>query len=156
MVQKIKRYKLRLNSEEKLEELLQESYDEACRLAHEAQTELTKLAEATKLSDEPLEGKAKYAKAINDYLNTKDKALSRKIEISKLMSDVIKYGGNMQEALEKTMVTTNGGSLDIDKLKEIANNAYNNTQPQSKSYTINEANYVDEEELANTITRKKK
>lgn len=125
-----------------MEELLQEVYDEACRLVNEAQNEIGKLSEATNLAAEPLEGKAKYAKSINDYMRTKDQAIARKIEIAKLLGEVIKHNGNMQEALENTMVTS-AGSLDIDKLKEIASQAYGESQPPRKTYNINKVEAYD-------------
>lgn len=94
MVQK-KRYKLKLNSVEKIEELLQELYNESDKVINEAQEQINKLTSATKLNDEIMDAKAKYAKAVNDFINSKDKAIGRKLEIAKLMTDIHKFQGNI-------------------------------------------------------------
>lgn len=95
---KIKQYKLKLNSKEKIEELLQEIYVEACKNIEEAQREINKIAMSTNLNEEIIDGKSKYAKAINDFIATKDKAISRKMEIAKLMTEVFKFNGDVQKA----------------------------------------------------------
>lgn len=93
-----KQYKLKLNSKEKIEELLQEIYVEACKNIEEAQREINKIAMSTNLNEEIIDGKSKYAKAINDFIATKDKAISRKMEIAKLMTEVFKFNGDVQKA----------------------------------------------------------
>lgn len=97
-MRQLKQYKLKLDSKEKIEELLQEIYAEACKNIEEAQNEINKITHSTDLSTEIIDGKAKYAKAINDFIATKDKAISRKFEIAKLMTEVIKFNGNIQQA----------------------------------------------------------
>ena len=56
-----KRYKVRLNSVEKIEELLQEIYDQSCRQINEIQNEINKLTNSTNLGsdDITMEEKAK-------------------------------------------------------------------------------------------------
>lgn len=94
-----KRYKLKLNSSQKIEELLQELYDEADKNIIEIQNEMNKLSNSVKLSDEIVDAKAKYAKAMNDYISNKDKAIGRKLDIAKLMSEILKYNGNVKLAV---------------------------------------------------------
>lgn len=96
-----KRYKVKLNSAQKIEELLQQLYDESDRIIVEIQTEMNKLANSIDLSQEIVDGKAKYAKAMNDYLSNKDKAIGRKLDIAKLMSEILKYNGNVKLALNE-------------------------------------------------------
>lgn len=96
---KIKQYKLKLNSKEKIEELLQEIYIEACKNIEEAQREINRISMSTDLNNEIIDGKSKYAKAINDFISTKDKAISRKMEIAKLMTEVFKFNGDVNKAL---------------------------------------------------------
>ena len=91
-----KRYKLKLNSIEKIEELLQELYDEADKNIVEIQNEMNKLSSSVQLSEEIVDAKAKYAKAMNDYISSKDKAIGRKLDIAKLMSEIIKYNGDIK------------------------------------------------------------
>ena len=66
----------------------------------QAQNEINKLSVATQLQDEPMEARSKYAKAINDYLGLKDKAISKKIEIAKILTDIYHHNGDVQGALE--------------------------------------------------------
>lgn len=97
-MRQLKQYKLKLDSKEKIEELLQEIYTEACKNIEEAQNEINKIVHSTNLTTEIIDGKAKYAKAINDFIATKDKAITKKFEIAKLMTEVLKFNGNVQQA----------------------------------------------------------
>lgn len=92
-----KNYKVRLNSVEKIEELLQEIYDQACRQINEIQIEINKLTVSTNLgTDETtMDDKAKYAKAIHDYIGDKTKAIAAKFEIAKFMGELIKHNGDL-------------------------------------------------------------
>lgn len=94
-----KRYKLKLNSAQKIEELLQELYEEADKNIVEIQTEMNKLANSVELSQEIVDAKAKYAKAMNDFITNKDKAIGRKLDIAKLMSEILKFNGNVKQAV---------------------------------------------------------
>lgn len=94
-----KRYKLKLNSAQKIEELLQELYEEADKNIVEIQNEMNKLANSVELSQEIVDAKAKYAKAMNDFITNKDKAIGRKLDIAKLMSEILKYNGNVKQAV---------------------------------------------------------
>ena len=62
-----KKYKLKLNSSQKIEELLQELYDEADKNIVEIQNEMNKLANSVKLDEEIMDAKTKYAKAIINF-----------------------------------------------------------------------------------------
>lgn len=97
----IKRYKLKLNSAEKIEELLQELYNETCKNINDIQMQMNKLAESTPLTDEIMDSKAKFAKAMNDFIANKDKAIGRKLEIAKLMAEVYKFQGNVAQAVNE-------------------------------------------------------
>lgn len=94
-----KKYKLKLNSSEKIEELLQELYEEADKNIVEIQNEINKLSNSVNLTEESIDGKTKYAKAINDFISNKDKAIGRKLDIAKLMSEILKYNGNVKLAV---------------------------------------------------------
>ena len=90
-----RKYRLRVNSIDKIEELLQEIYDEADKTIVEVQNQLNKLTSSIDLNNEIADAKAKLAKAINDYINTKHKALNHKEEIAKLLIELHKYNGNV-------------------------------------------------------------
>ena len=66
-----KRYKLKLNSLDKIEELLQELYNEADKNIVEVQNQINKINSSVDLNQEISDGKAKIAKAINDFINSK-------------------------------------------------------------------------------------
>lgn len=97
-----KRYKLKLNSIDKIEELLQELYNEADKNIVEIQNQLNKLNTSVDLNNEIADAKAKIAKAINDFINSKDKAIGRKLEIAKLMTEIHKYNGNISAVASDT------------------------------------------------------
>lgn len=123
------KYKVIINSLDNVRDLLQEAYNQADEQLIQSQNEISKLANSTKLSDEIMESKAKYAKAMNDYLGMKDKSIAKKIEIARLLSDICKHNGdnsNTQEDSKKAM------SFDFSKIREMVNNS----TKQQKSETI--------------------
>ena len=81
-----KRYKIKLNSNDKVEELLQEIYNEACRQLTQIQNEIDKLTNSINLGAEEIsiEDKAKYAKAIHDYMGDKDRAIKSNLKLLSL------------------------------------------------------------------------
>ena len=93
----LKKYKVKLNSKDNLECLLQELYDEACKNLVEIQNQMNKLTSSVQLNDEIMDGKAKYAKAMNDYLTNKNKAINTKLDVARLLSDVIKMQGSKKK-----------------------------------------------------------
>ena len=100
-----KKYKLKLNSAQKIEELLQELYEEADKNIVEIQNEMNKLANSVQLDQEIVDAKAKYAKAMNDFITNKDKAIGRKLDIAKLMSEILKFNGNVKLAVTEGEIT---------------------------------------------------
>lgn len=107
-----KKYKLELNSLDKLEELLQEMYDEACANIETVQANMNKFLSSTDLNDETSDGKAKIGKVINDFIANKDRAIGRKIEVAKLMNEVLKNGKNSAKANDENGVCEWGKMLE--------------------------------------------
>ena len=97
-----KGYKLKLNSIEKVEELLQELYNETNKMVNEIREQMNKLSSSVSLNQEPMDAKAKYSKAMNDFLSNKEKAISRKLDIAKLMSEILKFNGNMKAVMQES------------------------------------------------------
>lgn len=126
-MRQLKQYKLKVDSKEKIEELLQEIYAEACKNIEEAQNEINKITMSTDLNSEIIDGKAKYAKAINDFIATKDKAIARKFEIAKLMTEIIKFNGNIQQAFTEGDVPGNWDDIIVNPPTTDPNN--NNNGP---------------------------
>ena len=102
-----KGYKLKLNSIEKVEELLQELYNETNKMVNEIQEQMNKLSSSVSLNQEPMDAKAKYSKAMNDFLSNKEKAISRKLDIAKLMSEILKFNGNMKAVMQESDLNWN-------------------------------------------------
>lgn len=98
----LKTYKIKLNSVDNIQELLQEQYNEACSTIMQIQNGINKLTQSINLNDEAMDAKTKYAKAINDFITNKDKAIGRKLEIAKLMTEIVKYNGNVKKTLEES------------------------------------------------------
>jgi hypothetical protein len=96
-----RKYKVRLNSSEKVEELLQEVYDQACRQLNELQNEINKLMNSTNLADEnfTMDDKAKYFKAMHDLMGDKKSAIQAKLDIVKFMGEMIKHAGDSNAVL---------------------------------------------------------
>ena len=94
-----KRYRVRLNSTEKIEELLQEIYEQACKQLNEIQDEMNKLINSTNLAETTIDEKSKYSKAMHDFIGDKNKAISSKFEIAKFMGEIIKHNGNIGDTL---------------------------------------------------------
>jgi hypothetical protein len=95
-----KRMQIKLNSIEKIEQLLQESYDLTCKQINDIQNEMNKLSNSCNLADVTIEEKTKYAKAMNDFMGSREKAIARKFDIAKLMSEIVKHNGDVNDTLE--------------------------------------------------------
>lgn len=122
--------KITINSVENIRDLLQETYKLADEQLVQAQNEITKLANATRLQDEIMDAKEKYAKAINNYLTIKDKAISRKLEIAKLLTEIYKHNGDVNNTLNDENVTKNI-SFDFSKIRDIVNSNSDNNKTQT-------------------------
>lgn len=113
-----KKYKVRLNSTEKIEELLQEIYDQACRHINEIDNEINKIINSANLGadDVTMDEKAKYAKAVHDFIGDKSKAIQSKFEIAKFMGEIIKHNGDIDAAVHDKNYAKKT-SLDLDSIK---------------------------------------
>lgn len=119
-----KRYKVRLNSVEKIEELLQEVYDQACRQINEIQNEINKLVNSTNLGDEnfTMEDKAKYFKAIHDLTGDKKSAIQTKLDIVKFMGEMAKRNGDANAVLNDKTFSKQRTSLDLSSIRSAIKN----------------------------------
>lgn len=132
MSAQIKKFVVRLNNNDKIEQLLQETYNQACKQYNAIQEEINKIVSTTKLNDLDIEGKERYGKIMSNYITLMQKAISQKFDIAKLLSEIVKYSGDVKEALESNKQIT---SINIAKLKEIAKSASSNEK--TEVYKIN-------------------
>ena len=130
-----KKYNVKLNNIDKIEQLLQETYDLACQQHNQIQNEINKMANTTIVNDLDIDGKEKYAKLIANYVALQQKSIGQKYDIAKLMAEVLKHNGDVKGALDdaKNVPTT----FDIAKLKELANNASTQGDNLQTKYQIN-------------------
>lgn len=117
-----KRIKVRLSSVEKIEELLQEVYDQACRQINEIQNEINKLINSTNLGsdDFTMDDKAKYFKAIHDLTGDKKSAIQTKLDIVKFMGEMVKHSGDAKAVVnDKTFAKRT--SLNLNDIRNALN-----------------------------------
>lgn len=125
-----KKYKVKLNSLGKIEELLQETYNQACQQITMIQDEMNKLANSTVLTNEFTDTRIKYAKAMNDFIMNKDKAIGRKLEIAKFMEEVRRHDGDVSKALSESEGALSESSLNWDELKNMIDKVENNEKKE--------------------------
>ena len=131
-----KRYKLRLNSLDKIEELLQELYNGGDKNIVEIQAQMHKLSNSVALNDEIMDSKTKYAKAMNDFITNKDKAIGRKLEIAKLMTEIHKFNGDVRKMVDNEESVGNWEDLK-DVVESTINDDNNQETVETDSYSIN-------------------
>ena len=111
---------------------MQEAYKLADEQLIQAQNEINKMASATNLNTEAMDSKAKYGKIINDYLAIKDKAIAKKLDIAKLLTDIYHFKGNVKDALENGDAAKSM-SFNFDDIRKIVDDSLNE---QEKTKTI--------------------
>lgn len=124
--------KIEINDIQNIRDLLQNAYNLADEQIIQAQNEINKMANATQLQEETIDGKAKYGKIINDYLGVKDKAISKKIDIAKILTDIHNHNGDVKEALENG-AQSKGMDFNFDDIKKMIDESY---EDKEKTKTI--------------------
>jgi hypothetical protein len=114
-----KNFKVRLNDAQSIQVLLQEIYDQARYMINEVQTSINSLESSTKLADETMDGKAKYSKSMHDFHSDKEKAIRLKLDVAKIMNEILKYNGDSEEAL-RNLELRKDSSIDITQLRNLA------------------------------------
>lgn len=122
------KYTVKLNSLEKIEQLLQETYDLASKQIIHIQEEINKLTNSSPLADSTMDEKAKYAKAMHDFMGDRDKAITRKFEIAKFMGEVLKHNGDIENTLNDTKAMSNM-KMDINAIRNAVKDMANTEKP---------------------------
>lgn len=130
-----KNFKIELNNPTNIKDLLQTIYRLADEQILQAQNEINKLSNSTKLQDEAMDAKGKYAKAINDYLSIKDKAIAKKIDVAKILTEIYKHNGDVQEALQDGMNDKNS-AFDFDDIRKLIDGSLEK-KGQNKTIELN-------------------
>ena len=79
-----KKFSIKLNSTDKVEQLLQETYDLASQQSKQIQDEINKIVNTTILNNLDIDGKEKYGKIMNNYLS-----LLQKLDLQQRLFSVI-------------------------------------------------------------------
>ena len=128
----IKNFKVELNSADNLRDLVQNIIDLADTQINQAQSEIEKLKKSTDLTNEVMDGKSKYAKSINDYLSVIDKAMAKKIDIAKLLNEVMSHNGDVNAAMEESKKQ----GLNINALQSMVDEAMLKKDKSNETKTI--------------------
>lgn len=108
-----KKQDVKVNNVDSLEGLMQETYNDACLQINEAQSTINELAVGATPQD--VEDMTKIAKEKGGLLKVKDSAIRIKLELAKLQSDIIKYNGNTDAAIQER----SDGKVSSDDFKAI-------------------------------------
>ena len=117
------KFKVELYNADNIRAILQQAYDLSDEQIIQAQNEINKMASATRLQDEVMDSKAKYGKIINDYLSIKDKAISKKVEIAKLMNEILNSYKNSMPGVGDATASVKQ-TVDLSKIKEMVKRYY--------------------------------
>ena len=116
--------KIRVNSLERIEQILQETYDLTVKEINEIQNEMNKLVNSSPLATATFDDKAKYAKAVHDFIKDKTEAIKMRLDIAKFMGEIYKYDGNVSKAIndpaisKATSLNLRGLRNDVKKILE--------------------------------------
>ena len=117
------RFKIELNDVQNIRDLLQNAYNLADEQIVQVQNEINKLSVSTQLENEAMDAKSKYAKAINDYLGMKDKAISKKLDIAKILTDIYHHNGDVKTAFDEGENIKNM-DFNFDDIKKMIDDSY--------------------------------
>ena len=123
---------IKLNSNDKIEQLLQEAYDLTCKQINDIQNEMNKLSNSCNLADVTIEEKTKYAKAMNDFIGSREKAITKKFDIARLMAEIVKHNGDVNDTLnDKNAMKGMGSAFNMEDLKRAMKEQMNGNNPDT-------------------------
>ena len=129
-----KKYSVKLNNVDKIEQLLQETYDLACQQHNSIQNEINKIMNTTVVNDLDIDGKEKYGKIMKEYFTLQQKSINIKMDVAKLMSEIIKHNGDIKKALEEDSMKSS--KLDLASLRKLAKDANTTIGSTTEEYKL--------------------
>lgn len=116
---------VKVNNNESLEGLMQETYNDACLQITDSQKTINELSSSAAPVD--VDDYTKIAKEKGNLLKIKDSAIRIKLEIAKLQSDIIKNRGDVDSAVSER---SNGSASlsDFKSIREMLKNDKNNLE----------------------------
>ena len=127
--------KIEINDVNNIRDLLQNAYNLSDEQIVQAQNEINKLSTSSNLVDEPMDARAKYAKAINDYVAIKDKAIAKKIDIAKVMTDIYHHAASSSDGLEGSSVAK-GMTLNLDDIRKMVDDSFKENETTTKKIDL--------------------
>ena len=120
---------VKVNNNDSLESLMQETYNDACLQISDAQKTINELATSATPLD--IDDHTKIAKEKGGLLKIKDSAIRIKLEIAKLQNDILKNKGDVDSAVSER---SNGGASlsDFKSIREMLKNEKNNEENESE------------------------
>jgi hypothetical protein len=124
-----KKTDVKVNDNSSLENLMQETYNDACLQINDAQKTINELAASATPTD--VDDLTKIAKEKGNLLKIKDSSIRIKLEIAKLQSDIIKNRGDIDSAVSER--SSGSASLsDFKSIREMLKNEKNNEENESE------------------------
>jgi hypothetical protein len=108
-----KKQEVKVNDNDSLEGLMQETYNDACLQINDAQRTINELSNSA--TPEDVDDLTKIAKEKGNLLKVKDSAIKIKLELAKLQSDIIKNRGDAESAINER----SNGSASLSDFKTI-------------------------------------
>ena len=120
---------VKVNNNESLEGLMQETYNDACLQINDTQKTINELAASATATD--VDDLVKIAKEKGGLLKVKDSAIRIKLELAKLQSDIIKNRGDVESAISER---SNGSASlnDFRTIREMLKNNNNETESEAE------------------------
>jgi len=115
-----KKQDVKVNDNESLEGLMQETYNDACLQINDAQRTINELSASATPAD--VDDLTKIAKEKGNLLKVKDSAIRIKLELAKLQSDIIKNRGDVDSAVSER----SNGAASLNDFKSIREMLRNN------------------------------
>ncbi len=129
-----KKYSVKLNNLDKVEELLQETYNLACQQYNSIQNEMNKIMNTTVVNDLDIDGKEKYGKILKEYFSLQQKSIIIKMDVAKLMTEVFKHNGSTKDAIDA--VAKGPTTLNIAELRKLAKEASTSADNNTEEYKL--------------------
>lgn len=116
---------VKVNNNESLEGLMQETYNDACLQITDSQKAINELSSSATPAD--VDDYTKIAGTKGNLLKIKDSAIRIKLELAKLQSDIIKNRGDVDSAVSER---SNGSASlsDFKSIREMLKNDKNNLE----------------------------
>lgn len=131
-----KKYNVKLNNLEKIEQLLQETYDLACQQHNSIQNEMNKIMNTTAVNNLDIDGKEKYGKIMKEYFTLQQKSIVIKMDVAKLLTEVAKNHGDIKASIEN--VGKAPTTLNLTALRKLANDVKSSADGNTEEYNVND------------------